>query len=82
MLLKVTVPPGATGFGVASAVIVIGIRLACVGIRLLTQALSNVAAPAGVAGNTSALAATASTASGAVLRPLIMSSPFAIPFAG
>ena len=51
MLLKVTVPPGATGFGDVVAVMVMGIRLDCVGIRLLTQALSKVAALAGLAGS-------------------------------
>src|SRR2546425_7656981 len=47
MLLNVTAPPALTGEGEAVAVIVTGIKLACVGIKLFTQALSNVAAPAG-----------------------------------
>src|SRR6266498_3673222 len=82
MLLNVTESPGATVPGDASAVIVIGIRLACVGIRLLTQALSKVAALAGLAGSKKALAATANTARTADLRRfLITPSSVAIPFA-
>ena len=82
MLLKVTVPPGDTGFGDASAVIVIGIRLACVGIRLLTQALSKVTALAWLVGSKKMLAATANAPSTAVLRRLLIAPPlFAIPFA-
>src|SRR5438876_10692780 len=54
MLLNVTAPPGATGFGDAVAVMVTGIRLACVGIRLFTQARPNVAARAWPTGSSNA----------------------------
>src|SRR2546430_1656211 len=54
MLLNVTAPPAATGFGDAVAVMVTGIRLACVGMRLFTQALSNVTAPAWLTGSRNA----------------------------
>ncbi len=83
MLLKVTVSPAATGFGDdAVAVMVMGIRLDCVGIRLLTQALSKVAALAGLAGSKKTLATTAKAASTAIRRRLIIASPLlAIPFA-
>src|SRR5262245_55377307 len=82
MLLNVTAPPGDTGFGDALPFIVTGIRLDCVGIRLLTQALLKVTALAGLAGSKKTLATTANEASTAVLRRFNIRPPlFAIPFA-
>jgi len=82
MLLSATAPPGDTGFGEAVAVWSTGIRLACVVIKLLTQALTCVTALAGLAGSKKALAATAKPTSTAVLRRLIIAPPlFAIRFA-
>src|SRR5262249_42819497 len=82
MLLSVTVPPGETGFGDALAVIVIGMRLDCVGIKLLTQAVLNVMALAGLAGSKKTLATTANVPRTAVLRRLVMLPPvFAISVA-
>ena len=51
MLLNVTEPPGATGVGDAVAVMVTGIRLACVGIRVFEAGVVERGGTAGLAGH-------------------------------